>query len=75
MLSLGRIAGEFLVGETHVINDDMIGSNADRRLKVGHPARTTRATGGIHCAPGNEVILVDTISADAQASDEHTVLV
>src|SRR5208282_4036851 len=74
-LSLGGVAREFLVGQAHVVNHDLIGSDVDRGLKIRHATRTARATGGVNRARGDEVVLIDTISANPQAADEHAIAI
>ena len=72
-VSVGRVPRELEVGQAHVFNHDLIGSDVGRRLKIRHATRTTRATGGINSSRSDEVVLIDTISADPQAADEHAI--
>ncbi len=67
------ITRELDIRHAYVLDHDLIGSDAGRRLKIGHATRTTSAAGGVDRARGNEVILIDTITADSQPTDEDAV--
>lgn len=70
-----RIPRELKVRQAHVFNHDLIGSDAGRRLKIWHATGTTGATGRIYCSSGDEVVLVDAISADSKTANEHAIAV
>jgi hypothetical protein len=48
----------------------LIGSDVDRCLKIRDAARTTETTGSVHSSRGDEVVLIDTVPANTQATDK-----
>jgi hypothetical protein len=55
------------------LNHDLIGSNVDRRSKIGHRTGTAHATGGVDRTGGNKVVLINPISADSELADQNAV--
>jgi hypothetical protein len=71
--SVGRVTRELEVGQAHVFYHDLIGSNIRRRLKVRYSTRTTRTAGSVHCSRRNEVVLIDAVSANSEAANQHVI--
>ena len=59
----GGVARELQVGKTYTANEDLVGSDGDRRFKAGR------------AAVGDEIVLIHAVTADSQASDENAVFV